>query len=126
MEEAMTRVEILYFDGCPTWQRAAEMVRTVLCERGQDADVRVVRVESVEDARRLRFLGSPTIRIDGRDVEPTVAQGVEPSRDARSLRACGQFGLQCRLYHDGERFLGVPPADWIRAALDAGTRVERP
>jgi hypothetical protein len=100
----MKEVEILYFDGCPTWRQAEELVRTVLNEMGQDAEVRLVRVTSEEDARRLSFIGSPTIRVNGRDVEPTLEQG-------------GEFGLQCRLYRDGNGLTGLPPPAWVRAAL---------
>jgi hypothetical protein len=100
----MKQVEILYFDGCPTWQRAVELVRQVLSEARQEADLRLVRVESEDDARRLGFLGSPTIRVDGRDIDPAVEAG-------------GEFGLQCRLYRDGERLSGLPPAAWLRTAL---------
>jgi hypothetical protein len=97
-------VEIFYFDGCPTWQRAVELVRAILSETRRDADLRLVRLETDDEARRLRFLGSPTIRVNGRDVDPTVDQG-------------GEFGLQCRLYRDGDRLTGLPPAAWVRAAL---------
>jgi hypothetical protein len=52
----------------------------------------------------MRFLGSPSIRIDGRDVEP-------------SARLSNQFGMMCRTYTNAGRRAGVPPTEWIRAAL---------
>ena len=100
----MNQVEVLYFDGCPTWQRAVELVRQVLTETGNNVDLHLVRVESEDDARRLRFLGSPTIRVDGRDIDPAVEEA-------------GEFGLQCRLYRDGDRFSGLPLMAWLRTSL---------
>lgn len=102
----MRRIEVLYFDGCPTWKQALELVRHVLVDAAVAGAVEVhaVRVESDEDAQRLRFLGSPTIRVDGRDVDS-------------STEGAADFGLQCRLYREGDRFSGLPPAAWVRTAL---------
>ena len=65
---------------------------------------RVVPIKTEDDANAQRFLGSPTVRIDGRDLEPA----------AESLSS---FGLQCRLYSNEGRLEGVPPMNWIRKAL---------
>lgn len=62
------------------------------------------RVETPEEAEGEHFLGSPTVRVDGDDVDPT-ANGRE------------EFGLECRLYHTEEGLVGTPPEEWIRAAL---------
>ncbi len=63
------KIEILYFDGCPTYSEAEETWREVLAQGG--AEVELVAVGSDEEARRLRFPGSPTIRVDGRDLFPS-------------------------------------------------------
>ncbi len=102
-------VEILGFASCPHLQAAVDRVRAEIDAAGVAADVRVVHVETEEEAYRLHFLGSPSVRVDGRDVDP----------DAE--RRAG-FGLTCRTYAGGG---GVPPAAWIRAALLGGAdRVE--
>ena len=62
------RVELLYFDGCPSYRNAEEDLRRVHAEEGVEAEVELVEVNSDEEARRLRFAGSPTLRIDGRDL----------------------------------------------------------
>ena len=65
------RVELLWWDGCPSHPEALEELRSVLREEGLDADAIVsIEVESDEQAERERFPGSPTIRIDGEDVVP--------------------------------------------------------
>lgn len=73
-------VELLTFAGCPNHERAAELVRRV----APDAELRVVMVEDEEDARRLRFTGSPQLRVDGRDLEPDT----------------GAYALACRVYDE--------------------------
>lgn len=100
----MTEVEILYFDGCPNHAAAADLVQEVVADRRVDADVRKVRVESPEEAERLRFLGSPTVRVDGRDVEPGA--------DERS-----DYVLACRVYRTAEGTSGIPDRRWVAAAL---------
>ena len=98
------RVELLYFDGCPSFEALLPELCGLLVSEGIAGEVELRRVESVEDAERERFLGSPTVRVDGTDVEPG-AGGRE------------DFGIKCRLY-GAEGGLGhVPPLEWIRAAL---------
>jgi hypothetical protein len=105
-------VEILYFDGCPNHEAALALVEKVAAQLGLDADVRLIRVADAEAAARLRFLGSPTIRVGGRDVEPGAAGRTD-------------FVLSCRVYRTEGGFAGQPDERWIRAALlpEAETRV---
>ena len=105
------KVEILYFSGCPHHSPAVKCVREVLAEEGTAAEVVEVEVNDMVAAQRIGFLGSPTIRVDGQDVEPT----------ARVEQA---FGMTCRTYLDGGRRAGVPPAEWIRAAIRGAKRRE--
>lgn len=97
-------VEILTFEGCPNGAPAQELVAEVARELGVEAAIEVVDVPDPDAAERLRFLGSPTIRVGGRDVEP----GAEARTD---------FVLSCRIYRTDAGTSGLPPRDWIRAAL---------
>ena len=97
------RVEILYFEGCPNHEPLHARVPALLHAAGLAADVVSRRVESEEEARRLRFLGSPTVRVDGRDVEPEAA--------TRS-----DYGLTCRVYRSVEGVSGQPSDHLIVAA----------
>jgi len=108
----MKQIDILYFDGCPSWRRAADDVRRILSEFTIDATVRHVPVETEADARRLGFLGSPTVRVDGVDVDPAA-------------RNAATFGLQCRIYESGGRLVASPPVSWIKAALGIAARREQ-
>lgn len=98
------RVELLYFDGCPNYEGLVPQLRQLLDRAGIGSEVELRRVASEEDARRLRFLGSPTVRIDGRDVE----EGAAGRED---------FGLKCRLYRTPSGLVGSPPGEWIAATV---------
>ena len=98
------RIEILYVTGCPNHTPAVGRVREALLREDVAAEMVEVEVKDANTARVVGFLGSPTIRIDGRDVEPAA-------------RVAQAFGLTCRTYvHHGHR-AGVPPIEWIRAAV---------
>jgi len=98
------KIEVLYFDGCPHHRPAVERVRRALREEGLAADVEEIKVPDAASAQALGFLGSPTIRINGKDIEPAA-------------RASVNFGLMCRTYMEGGVPAGVPPMELIRAAL---------
>jgi len=103
------RIEILYFSGCPNHVPAVNSVREVLRQEGAHAEVVEVEVKDAATAQQVGFLGSPSIRVDGQDIEPA----------ARPARL---YGMMCRTYLDGERRGGVPPPEWIRAAVQEARR----
>ena len=93
------RIDVLYFDECPNHQPTVERINTILREEGCYAELCEVLVPDVETAQRVKFLGSPTVRVNGIDIEPTA----QNRRD---------FGLMCRRYIGG-----TPSQDLIRAAI---------
>lgn len=101
------RVELLYFEGCPSYEALFPELRELLAGEGIEDGIELRAVETIEDAERERFLGSPTVRIDGRDVEP--------SADER-----GDYGLKCRLYRSAEGTSGLPPRQLISTAIGLG------
>lgn len=98
------KIEVLYFDGCPSYKALLPRLREVLRSEGIDHEVVLRPVETPQAAEDERFLGSPTLRVDGSDVESGTSE-----RD--------DFGLKCRLYRSGGAYSPVPPDEWIRAAL---------
>jgi len=98
------KVEVLYFQGCPNHEALLPHLDDLLRQAGIDAAIQLVEVGDDEVARRARFLGSPTVRIDGRDIEPGA--------DDRS-----DFGLKCRLYRTADGLGGTPADEWMLAAL---------
>jgi hypothetical protein len=100
------RIELLWWEECPSWDRALTMLREEMGRAGLDPqDVAVTEVVGEEDAERLGFPGSPTIRIDGRDLQP-------PGPDE-------PVGLTCRVYRtrDG-RTSPLPDREDLREALE--------
>ena len=98
------RVEILYWDGCPSHPRALADLRAALTDVSLDPDaIDVIEIRDDADAAREHFTGSPTVRIDGRDVVPSPGEPVQ---------------LACRVYRrrDG-RISPVPDPDDLRDAL---------
>jgi hypothetical protein len=97
-------VEILYFDGCPNHEGALALVERVAGDLGLEPEIRLVNVPDQEAADRVRFLGSPTVRVGGRDVEPGA--------DERS-----EYVFSCRIYRSEHGFAGQPQESWVRDAL---------
>ena len=79
-------VEILSFAGCPNHLGAIELVERVSGEVGLDPEIRVLDVPDQEAAQRLRFLGSPTIRVGGRDVDPRAEERSDYALSCRVFR----------------------------------------
>lgn len=97
-------IEVLGFDGCPHTGPALELVGRVCAELELDADVRFVEVPDPGTADRLRFLGSPTIRVDGCDIEPGA--------ETRTV-----YVHSCRVYPGAAGLTGLPDERWLRTAL---------
>jgi hypothetical protein len=98
-------IEVLYVDGCPNVPPTMDGLKRVLGENGVKSPVTLIRVHDHEAAQALRFLGSPTVRINGVDIEP-------------SARSRSNYGLMCRTYPGSG---GVPSDQLIRQAI-AGAR----
>ena len=97
------RVSFLYFEECPSHDLALARLREVMDEEDIPGEVEVVKVETEEQARELRFVGSPTIRVDGQDIDP-------PS-DSR-------YALTCRAYRLADDHISpLPSKDMIRRAF---------
>ena len=99
-------IELLYFQGCPNHETFLPHLKSLLGSLGIDLPVTLVPVEGHEEALRMKFLGSPTLRVNGRDVDPSVG-GENPDR----------YALQCRVYPTPAGMRGTPPDRWILDAL---------
>jgi hypothetical protein len=97
-------IEILYFDGCPNHEQLLEHLPQLLERERLDAEIMLHNVRDAEHAQRERFLGSPTIRVAGRDIDPAATHRTD-------------YGLKCRIYQTPEGLTGLPPDEWILEAL---------
>jgi hypothetical protein len=97
-------LELLYFDGCPNHKALLPHLEQLLRGAEIQATIRLRRIADDTAAQHERFLGSPTVRVDGRDIEPGAEERVD-------------FGLKCRLYRTPAGLRGTPSDEWILDAL---------
>jgi len=99
----MLRVTFQYIDDCPSHEQALARLREVLNEESVTVEIDVIRVESDEQAKRLHFVGSPTILVNDVDIDPQTNE---------------HYGLACRAYQleDG-RISPLPSKEMIRRAI---------
>ncbi|MDP9410485.1 MAG: hypothetical protein M3R38_30075 [Actinomycetota bacterium] len=107
------KVELLYFDGCPGHRKAERTLRSTLREIGIRRGFEMVAVNTDEEAERLRFPGSPTVRVDGEDLFP---EGFGPRTS---------WHLGCRIYRTPEGPRDHPSVEMIRSSLLRGKRDRR-
>jgi len=98
------RLELLYFDGCPNHETLLPRLRELLAGEGISSEIDLRRITDDEAAQRERFLGSPSVRVNGRDVEPDAERRTD-------------YGMKCRLYRTPTGLSGEPEEEWLRAAL---------
>jgi hypothetical protein len=101
----MVKITFLYFEDCPSHEPALARLREVMAEEGVDAPIEIIRVDTEEQAETAHFFGSPTIRVNGRDIDPPAEE---------------RPALTCRVYElaDG-RISPLPSHEMIRRALRA-------
>ena len=97
------KIELLYFDGCPSWQSGLKNLQSVLKANGLDATVELVQVLDNDDATRKKFLGSPSFRVNGVDLW-------DEERDT--------YSLSCRVYATPEGMKGSPTVSMLGEAID--------
>jgi hypothetical protein len=100
----MVDVELLWWEGCPSTEKALADLRAIMSEVGLDPSAIELREVPTDDAaERESFVGSPTIRVDGRDIQPPADESA---------------ALSCRVYRlrDG-RYSPTPDPDDVRDAL---------
>jgi len=96
------KIELLYFDGCPSWRTGLNNLKSALQLEGIESEVNLVNIQDEVNAIRLEFLGSPSFRVNG--VELWTEE-----RDA--------FALSCRVYPTPEGMKGWPTVEMLREKL---------
>jgi hypothetical protein len=98
------KVEVLYIRDCPNHPPTVEAVRDALREGGLPLEIVEIEISDAAQAMEFSFLGSPTVRVNGQDVEPGVSY-------------LSSYGVTCRSYRVNGRRQGVPDREWIREAI---------
>lgn len=106
-EVGSVRIEVLYFDGCPNHEALSARLRELLAGEGIATEIELRAITDGHAAQRERFLGSPTIRVNGRDVEPDAEKRTDS-------------GIKCRLYRTAGGVSGQPADEWLHAAIGGG------
>ena len=100
------QIELLWFEDCPNHHAAESLVNEVLAEQGLTVEIQRIEVPDTETGNRVNFPGSPTIRINGIDVEP-------------GWDGCEDCTPRCRLYFTESGISGVPQRDWVENSVKA-------
>ena len=95
-------IELFYFDGCPAWQEALENMKTALKAEGLEAGIHPVLVSDDAESARMKFLGSPSFRVNGMDLWPEERK---------------RFILSCRVYPTSQGLRGAPTVEMLRQKL---------
>lgn len=97
-------IEILYTDECPYWKETLKLIQDALREAKMQLTVKTTKISSIEEAKRLSFPGSPTVRINGVDIDRTMKA------------AQGYVG--CRIYRYKGTAREFPPKEMVKSALE--------
>ncbi len=104
----VVKITFLYYEDCPSHETALERLQLVMAEAEIEANVEIIKVETEEQAQRLRFIGSPTIRIDGQDIDPRPEDSF--------------YALTCRAYQSEDgRISPLPSLSVIQRAFRKNT-----
>lgn len=98
MSDQIRKIELLYFDDCPSWENALEMLTASMKKLNLSKEITLTAVETVQEAVQYKFTGSPMIRINGEDLFPTDQTN---------------FALGCRVYQTPEGLKGWPTEEMI-------------
>jgi len=98
----MNKITLLYFDGCPSWQPALENLQKVVEAEKILAKINLVKIENPEQAQQEKFLGSPSIRVNGVDLWPEER---------------ANYTLSCRVYKTPAGMKGSPTIEMLRERL---------
>jgi hypothetical protein len=96
------KIDLLYFDGCPSWEDALENLKVALATEGLTTDIHLVKVDDNNEATRLKFLGSPSFQVNGVDLW----------REERK-----RYNLSCRVYLTPQGMKGGPTIEMLRDKL---------
>ena len=103
------QIDLLHFDGCPSWQDGLGNLKAALAAGGMDVEIRLVQVEDNDEAARRCFLGSPSFHVNGADLWP----------EERAT-----YALSCRVYSTSQGMRGVPDVEMLRQKLQVYTEIK--
>lgn len=103
LTDHLMKIEFLYFDGCPHHEKAFDQLQEVLRDSSIDASIERIEIKDDEGAARHKFVGSPTIRVDGVDIDAVTGNPV--------------YAKTCRVYKVDGKLTGLPSPKMIEDAV---------
>ena len=97
------KIDFLYFEGCPSHEPALKILKQVLKRNNVLSKINIIEIKTEADAEKYHFLGSPSIHINGKDIE------IERQND--------KYLYGCRIYRTAKGTSGIPPEEMIEKAL---------
>ena len=97
------KINLLYFEGCPSWKKGLANLQSALEVEGLKAEICLIRISNDEDAKRLKFLGSPSFQVNGIDLW---------------FEKRNRYNLSCRVYPTSEGMKGMPTVEMLREKLN--------
>jgi len=94
----MTKIEFYFFESCPSYKKALDYLEEIINEHNIEADLKLIQVDSPEDAQKVGFQGSPSIKINGEDMEGKQ----------------NGYSFTCRIYNIDGVLTGIPSKEYIR------------
>lgn len=98
VKQKINSVELLYFDDCPSWSVALDNIKEALSKLEIPVNVSLIRIDTHNDAQKYEFSGSPSIRVNKKDIFPVSHTN---------------YALMCRMYQAKEGFKGFPTVEMI-------------
>ncbi|TET54568.1 MAG: DUF2703 domain-containing protein [Actinobacteria bacterium] len=98
------KIELFYFDDCPHYEKAKENLEQALKELDIEEKIELVKIDNQEMAREKKFIGSPTIRINDKDIDPLAENATS-------------YGFTCRNYFSDKGLTGWPDVEMIKEAI---------
>ncbi len=118
------KIELLYILDCPWCLKTKKLIKESLSELRLKADIKEILIDSDEKAKKHNFAGSPTVRIDGKDIQEEVSKGqCLPCEElAESTKETTKFVKQecrcgCRIYLFKGKQYPYPPKELIKEAI---------
>jgi len=100
----VVNIEVLFIEGCPGLSSITDSLTDIIAESAVDADITLILIETPEDAGRMQFTGSPTVRINGKDIDS-------------NMKTIKDYGLRSRHYYVNGKKLDYPSKSMIRDAI---------
>lgn len=99
------KIDLFYFNGCPSWRIGLKNLKSALKREGMDAEISLVCLSDDAQAARMKFLGSPSFRVDGVELWPEQRE---------------YYNLSCRVYFTPSGMKGSPTVEMLQEKLQAG------